>query len=214
MKSLKVPYIPELAGAGVDNIIRLLETGCAKSSIDQANWSDFSYKPITIFSLARDDSRFYLYYFVRGNCLRAVHYKDQDPVWTDSCVEFFVQVPGSEYYTNFEFNCIGTCYAANCKSRSDFTLLSAEQLSLISRTASLGSKPFQEMQGLFTWELLVEIPFSLLGLGVDNLPTMLKGNFYKCADKTELPHYVSWNAIDVERPDFHRPEFFGELILD
>jgi len=214
MKSLKVPFLPQLTGAGADEIIRILETESHKSSIDEANWPEFSYKPITIFSLARDEERFYLYYFVRGNCLRAVHYNDLKPVWTDSCVEFFVQKPGDDFYTNFEFNCIGTCYAAKCKNRSEFELFSDSQLSQIKRYASLGQKPFQEMQGLFTWELLVELPFSLIGLDGRNLPKMLRGNFYKCADQTELPHYLSWNAIESERPDFHRPEFFGELILD
>jgi hypothetical protein len=25
------------------------------------------------------------------------------------------------------------------------------------------------------------------------------------------PHYLSWNRIDIPQPDFHRPDFFGEL---
>jgi hypothetical protein len=42
----------------------------------------------------------------------------------------------------------------------------------------------------------------------------LRANFYKCADNTRIPHYVSWNPIEVASPDFHRPEFFGELLLE
>jgi hypothetical protein len=41
----------------------------------------------------------------------------------------------------------------------------------------------------------------------------LQGNFYKCGDETETPHYLVWNNIEWEKPDYHRPEFFGELIL-
>ncbi len=37
--------------------------------------------------------------------------------------------------------------------------------------------------------------------------------FYKCGDNTGRPHYGSWKAIAAESPDFHRPEFFGELVL-
>ena len=45
------------------------------------------------------------------------------------------------------------------------------------------------------------------------MPEKLLGNFYKCGDATLLPHYLSWSQIDTEQPDFHRPEFFGELLL-
>jgi hypothetical protein len=42
----------------------------------------------------------------------------------------------------------------------------------------------------------------------------MKGNFQKCGDKTKFPHYGSWNRIDTPEPDFHRPEYFGDLILE
>ena len=41
-----------------------------------------------------------------------------------------------------------------------------------------------------------------------------KGNFYKCGDKTAVPHYGTWNPVESDKPDFHRPECFGELELD
>ena len=44
-------------------------------------------------------------------------------------------------------------------------------------------------------------------------PESIRANFYKCGDKTAHPHYLSWSPIDTPKPDFHRPEFFGELIL-
>ena len=37
------------------------------------------------------------------------------------------------------------------------------------------------------------------------------GNFYKCGDQQVVPHYLSWAPITTENPDFHRPEYFGEL---
>jgi hypothetical protein len=39
----------------------------------------------------------------------------------------------------------------------------------------------------------------------------IKGNFYKCGDKTSVPHFLSWNPIILPSPDFHRPDFFGEF---
>lgn len=143
--------------------------------------------------------------------MRAVNYKDNDPVWQDSCVEFFVQVPGEKEYYNFEFNCIGTALGGKRENRNAAVHLSPECLKSIKRYASAGNKPFQEMEGLFAWNLLVAIPFELIGLDGNNLPEKLYANFYKCADGTSLPHYLSWSPIETEKPDFHRPDFFGEI---
>ncbi|MHB1455061.1 MAG: carbohydrate-binding family 9-like protein [Saccharofermentanales bacterium] len=39
------------------------------------------------------------------------------------------------------------------------------------------------------------------------------GNFYKCGDKTDCPHYGCWNPILLPAPDFHVPAFFGDFIV-
>ena len=122
-----------------------------------------------------------------------------------------MQIPGEKEYYNFEFNCIGTALAAKRESRELCTHFTSDKMAQIKRYASAGNKPFQEMQGIFAWELLVAIPFSLLGLEGDNLPKTVNANFYKCADNSSLPHYLSWSPIQTKCPDFHRPEFFGEL---
>jgi hypothetical protein len=67
------------------------------------------------------------------------------------------------------------------------------------------------MEGMFEWELTVKIPLRIMGIDPNNLPEKIKGNFYKCADGTDSPHYVTWNPVQTPTPDFHRPEFFGEL---
>lgn len=212
MTSLTIPYLPQLSELDINSMIHVMEEQALRQNIGYANWPEqFPYKPITAFSIARDSKKLYINFFVRGNCLKAIHEKDQSPVWTDSCVEFFMKAEDSDKYCNFEFNCIGTCYAARRVTRPDFTLLSTEELNQIERYPNLGRKPFVEMQGLFTWDLLVAIPFEIMGLDGNNLPEKITGNFYKCADDTALPHYVSWAPIDTPKPDFHRPEFFGEL---
>jgi len=144
--------------------------------------------------------------------LRAIYSNDQDPVNEDSCVEFFCQAPNSDKYMNFEFNCIGTCKASKRVARNaDVTPYSKEELSMIKRYPSLGRRAFKEMEGMFEWELTVKIPLRIMGIDPNNLPEKIKGNFYKCADGTDSPHYVTWNPVQTPTPDFHRPEFFGEL---
>ncbi|MCH5328620.1 MAG: hypothetical protein J1E02_06335 [Coprobacter sp.] len=211
-KSVTVPFLPELDNIELEKISDVLEEKAVRQSIECVNWPDqFPYKPITAFSIARSSAYIYIDYFVRGNCLIALTDKDNGPVWKDSCVEFFVQIPGEKEYYNFEFNCIGTALAAKRASRENAEHFAPEKMRMIKRYASVGNKPFEEMQGLFAWELLVAIPFSLLGLDGNNLPEMIKANFFKCADGASLPHFLSWSPIDTPKPDFHRPEFFGEL---
>ena len=83
----------------------------------------------------------------------------------------------------------------------------------IRRFSSLPHVAFTEKLGVYSWELVVAIPFRLMGLDPDNLPEKIMGNFYKCADDTEFPHFVSWSPIDLPSPNFHCPEFFGEIYL-
>ena len=39
----------------------------------------------------------------------------------------------------------------------------------------------------------------------------MRGNFYKCGDHTDSPHWGSW--APVEKVDFHVPHLFGDLII-
>ncbi|HOG36524.1 MAG TPA: carbohydrate-binding family 9-like protein [Paludibacteraceae bacterium] len=214
MKQLKIPLCPEFAELKLEQIADLLDEKGVCGSIDSVNWKEkFPYKPITFFYLARTSERLYIKFAVKGNLLRAVHDTDQQPVSQDSCVEFFCKLPNSSQYFNFEFNCIGTCYAAKRVKRTDKELLSPSEMAQIERYPSIGTKPFEEIEGLFQWDLTVSIPFSLIGIDADHLPDKLMANFYKCADATSLKHYVSWNPIESEHPNFHQPNFFGTLLF-
>ncbi len=213
MKNLKVPYYPGISGKTLSEVNAILIENGVSDMVEKVNWpAQFPYKPLTEFNLIRSDKSIFIRFRVRGNLLKAVYSNDQSPVHEDSCVEFFCQIPGNAYYCNFEFNCIGTCSASRRKGRSeDVQQFSKAEMQTIKRLSSIGRRAFNEMQGNFEWELSVEIPFALIGFDATNLPPKLKANFYKCADDTDSPHFVSWNAISTEQPDFHRPEFFGEI---
>ena len=215
IKSLSVPYVAGLSGGNLELVSELLIDSGASGFVEQVNWlREFPYKPITEFNVLRSDLSLFVRFNVRGNLLKAVYSTDQSPVYKDSCVEFFCKLPESACYFNFEFNCIGTCAASNRRARKvDVTPLNEHQMQLIRRLPSIGRRPFNEMQGIFEWNLTVEIPFNLIGIDPDNLPDKLFANFQKCADDTDMPHYVSWSPIHTDKPDFHRPEFFGELLL-
>lgn len=42
----------------------------------------------------------------------------------------------------------------------------------------------------------------------------IRANFYKCGDALKKPHFLSWSPINIEKPDFHRPDFFGEITFE
>lgn len=213
MKKLEIPLIEALNTIQIESAGDVLEDSGHESVIEVLNWPEqYSYKPITYFFIGRSSDAIFLKYSVKGSMLKAVYTEDQSPVYEDSCVEFFCMPEGAEKYTNFEFNCIGTCSASMRKSRNeDVVPFTKEEMATIERNPSIGKKPFKEMEGMFEWELTVKIPMKLMNLDPDHLPEKIRGNFYKCADDTDSVHFVSWAPIKTEKPDFHQTDFFGEL---
>ena len=214
-KQIIIPFIDKLDSLDIAVVSDLLETEVAKHAISHVNWKEkFPYHPLTAFSAAHSNNYIYVDFFTRCNYLRAVNYKNNSPVSQDSCVEFFLQLPDSEEYWNFEFNCIGAVNASHRKERNNPHRLNDDEINQIKRYASCGSNQFNEMEGLFSWSLTIGIPFKLLGLEKPEFPLEIRGNFYKCASATSMPHYLSWSPIVTDTPDFHRPEFFGKIILE
>ena len=144
--------------------------------------------------------------------IKAVHKNFNDPVYEDSCVEFFVSFDKVNYY-NLEFNCIGTILGAHGKNRNSRQQLDIDLLRKIKVKPSLGTNKINIVDSKTKWTLDAVIPISVFKFS--NL-TSLKHktaycNFYKCGDKQVVPHFLSWNPVLTDEPDFHRPEYFGEL---
>lgn len=214
MKRLKIPTLDALDVLDITSVGPILETMAPREFIACANWERYPYKPIAAFNIARTKNNLYLRFCVQGNSLKASYDVDGSPVHEDSCVEFFVRHDcDPAYYTNFEFNCIGTCDAAFRKSRTEKRPFTPEEYRQVKRLSSIKGGAFEEKHGFFGWTLIAIIPFSLMGLNPQRLPKKIYGNFYKCGDKTGYPHFLSWSPIDLPEPDFHCPQFFGEIYL-
>jgi len=180
----------------------------------ESSWSDFPYRPSVRFAIAHDGEVIYLRFSVREQGVLARWTRPNDPVSEDSCVEFFVSPESDSLYYNFEFNCLGTCLAAVGRERNGRELLLPPAINRIQRRATLGSEPIPvERKGEIRWELFTAIPISLFVR--HPLKTLsgsrMRANFYKCGDLLAVPHYLTWNRVESPRPDYHRPEFFGEL---
>lgn len=184
--------------------------------ISVVDWpEEFPYRPEAAFRMAWSEEGLVLHYRVSEQSVRALYVDDNGSVWTDSCVECFIRNADSDVYYNMECNCIGTVLVGVGDGRHDRKRFGQEQLVQIARWASLGRAPFEERLEPTQWEVVLVIPAAVFAAQPLCLKAgaTLRANFYKCGDMLSVPHFVSWNAIDVPSPDFHRPEFFGELRL-
>lgn len=182
----------------------------AGGAIECINWPDsFPYRPQVNFKAGHSAEKLFIRFEVKETNARAVCLESNGPVWEDSCVEFFVRIPGDTHYFNFETNCIGTGLAARRLSREECTHFTAEQMNAITRISSLPHEITDKDECEWTLDLI--IPFS--ALGCKSCPETLEANFYKCGDRTRIPHFISWSPVQTPSPDFHRPEFFGTLFL-
>ncbi|MFI3315081.1 MAG: carbohydrate-binding family 9-like protein [Rikenellaceae bacterium] len=180
--------------------------------IDNVNWpEDYPAKPEVEFSLFHDGDNLYLRYNVKEKYTLAKVSKDHGEVWTDSCVEFFIKFDESGYY-NFEFTSIGKGLVSFRQSRDNAQPASESIMALIERTPTIGSEPFEEIQDT-EWSLTLKIPKE--AFFAHKLETLsgvnAKANFYKCGDNLTEPHFLSWNKIDMPTPNFHVPQFFGQI---
>lgn len=194
-------------------IVKTTRTSADAHSIDHPNWVDV--KDINVsFTIAHDGTNIFLKFHVEEPQVRAINTKINSPVWEDSCVEFFFSPAGNqEYYYNFEFNAIGTVLCGYGKDRHKREGLPDSVLTQVVTVPSLGKEPIAGIWGKNTWVLQVKIPKEVLVFSkIENLSGLkAKGNFYKCGDKLEKPHYLSWEPVRTPDPNFHLPEHFGPL---
>lgn len=170
------------------------------------------YRPETFASLRLQDDHLTVSMTTNEWPLRAVVTAPNGPVYTDSCMEFFLMPAPrhSKAYVNFEINPWGVPLIEIGDQRENRKrLIIPEYRRLLSLTSRIDSDG---------WSLSYQIPLSFLKnlIGHFSLESgdEMKANFYKCGDKTDHPHYGCWATIDRPTPDFHVPESFGTLIID
>lgn len=166
------------------------------------------------FVISYNNDAIQVIFTTKGAPLICNHLANQEAVSEDSCVEFFIQpIEGGEYF-NFEFNILGYVKASHRTDRANSTRLEPADIARIKREPVYhADEPFVfENLEDDTWILTVSIPWSLIGVTPE--PGMkFRANFQACCSAANPPYYLSWSPIVTEKPDFHRPEFFGEIIL-
>jgi hypothetical protein len=183
-----------------------------RHEINIINWEKYPYLPSVDFAMAWNENHLFLKYYVKEKHAGAVTDYNNGPVWQDSCCEFFVS-PDDQGYYNLEINCIAAAlfgwHGVENQKASEQTIALIERSSTLGNTLPLSVDNAQ-------WELVVKVPVVVffrhpslqLSKGFS-----FRANFYKCGDKTKIPHFVSWNPIIAPEPSFHQPEYFGRVIL-
>ena len=188
------------------------------NAIDIVNWPDRngSYSPKASFKIMYSDTDLYIRYQVKENEIRSTFGADSGSrPWTDDCMELFIApVNETGVYYNIEMNCTGygiVGYGVGKKDRGHFE---QERMDRIRRFSTLGREAFGDRVSKepVCWSMIIVIPLDLIlqGRGVESLKGQtVKGNVFKCGDDMTNRHYLTWNPVGTERPDYHRPEFFG-----
>lgn len=227
-----VKKIQNQHGLRAEEVPQLMLThGVEYQKVACVNWpKEFPYAPKMEVALAHTGDSLLLHYRVEEDCIRAAAEADGGRVWEDSCCEIFLQ-PSSPIthhptpYFNIECNCAGTLLIGKGEDRHDrqpataATLQSANRWSSLMKTAVSGENgcytiPLKD--GKFTWHMALVVPATaLFDSGITDFSGQtLRGNIYKCGDCLTTPHFLSLFPIETAQPDFHRPEFFGELTFE
>lgn len=183
------------------------------TKIECCNWPDkFPYIPLVQFKAFHNGEKLFLQFNVVEKDIHSVISEDFGDVWTDPCVEFFVSPDENSYY-NFECTCIGRMLVACHVSGGETIKMPTEILATVERYSTLGNSNFGLCNGETVWSIIEVIPAKALFnheiFSWDG--KRMRANFYKCGDNLPNPHFLSWNRIEYPRPNFHLPEFFGEV---
>ena len=187
------------------------------ASIDVRPWADGGFLPPSEAKVAFDGHEFHVFFKAWEKNIRVVTHQSNGPVWEDSCVEFFFNpAPALDSrYLNFEINAEGIMLLGLGAGRDN-----RKQLDFDPKTFEIKAQvPLHgsaEWRGAsFTVSFVIPVSFLETIYGSLDFQTgaVLAGNFQKCGDKTANPHFGCWNPIEIPVPDFHRPEWFGTIVI-
>ncbi len=168
-----------------------------------------TYRPAAWAQCGLDGESLYLHLWCQeDNRDKPRYLHDNEPVYTDSCLEAFLACypQRSEEYVNFEVNRAGAMLMQRGTGRADRVFLTASEFPGVPFPKA---EAFEHETG---WGVRICVPMRFLQTlyGADSLPDLaaMRGNFYKCSEIPDREHYACWAPIQAPAPDFHRPECF------
>ena len=174
--------------------------------IDQVLWTDdFGIRGAA--QLCYDSEHLYVHLSAVESDIRAENTEPLSPVYQDSCLEFFFQPEGADKYCNIEMNPNGCVCMQYGPAKTDRFSLVRDDI-----VQYFNIRTDRTVDG---WEAFYDIPLDYFRYFFPDyeFSGVLYGNFYKCGNLCTNKHFLAWKPIDLESPDFHRPEYFGTLVF-
>ena len=182
-----------------------------KFVLDKKLWGFDAYNNEVYAQIAYDEQGFIVKFTIgeKDPLIEKTHHFEE--VCEDSCVEFFANFTPeqSDKYINFEINAAGIMYVGIGTDRYDNAFIELNEVE--------GLNIHTEIKENY-WTASYKIGFELIkkyypSFDIEKCDYIL-GNLYKCGNHTAYRHYVSYFVVGTERPDFHRPEYFGKFMID
>ncbi len=188
-------------------------------NIHNSLWDKYGYAPVSMGQFCYDDTALYVKLTSYENEITGRYTHMNDPVYTDSCLEFFIS-PNYETdkrYMNFETNCLGTLLLGlgeTTDNREDIYVDFKKDFGMISTVSPETISNYHDI----SWSVSYHIPFAFLEqyFGPIHIASGKKiaANVFKCGDETKYEHFMSWNKVENDEPNFHLSQYFGEMIFE
>ena len=178
------------------------------AAIDSFHWEgETAFRPNSFFQLCFEKGQgVHVRLWSDETALRCVCTERDDPVYEDSCLEFFFAPFSDKGYFNVEMNPRGVFLAQYGTGREARVFL--KTLTGLSPTV----EPLAVKDG---WGVACFLPCGLIeqvcGRPFSADAGSFRGNFYKCGDKTAVPHYAAFSPVDALPPGFHAPAHFATI---
>ncbi|MBO4940788.1 MAG: carbohydrate-binding family 9-like protein [Clostridia bacterium] len=189
------------------------EKGC--SDIPVITLTDYintnGYYPKVEFNVCYSSEGFHVHFTAYEKNPKAIATKHFGMVHLDSCLEWFVVFDPEhcDRYFNFEVNPNGAMNVSFRKDRYEKIDLTEEDLLML----GIKTEIFDNY-----WTADYTVTFDFIKKYIPDYEfksgMTLPANVYKCGDETEFPHWGCWCMVDREKPDFHKPEYFGTMVIE
>jgi hypothetical protein len=130
--------------------------------------------------------------------------EDGGNVWEDSCLELFIRPDQNPEYLNIEINPLGAMIfglGPGREARQDLLELKPRLEPILTLEPCAGR-----------WAVSFKLPLAMLReIYKGPVGPLFRANLFKGGGVDD--HYGMWREVQAAEPDFHRPEYFGALIL-
>ena len=178
------------------------------AKMDNYVWDETGYKPQNFAMALAGDAGITVLLSSDEHPVTAVQTEFNGQICEDSCLEVFINAnpERDNRYFNFEISASGAFLVGLGSDRYDRNNIfdvDPEIFCVETNVAEDG------------WCAKIFIPFEFMesryGMKIGK---EFRGNFYKCGDKTPIPHFGTWAPVAAPEPDYHRPECFGTFVIE